>query len=187
MDYHLSMHAWHGKALFIDLSSKKNHTESLSEELLSTCIGGRGMGVEMMKESFAFDPYDGRMPIIFAVGPLCGTPAPASSRMSVTARSPLTGTITDSSVGGALPLKLKAAGYDCLMVTGKASAPVSIQINNDRVEIKDASQLWGRGCQETNKLLEPFGETACIGPAGENLVRFANIMIGGANSAGRGG
>jgi aldehyde:ferredoxin oxidoreductase len=187
MDYHSSMNAWHGKALYVDLSSGKIWTESLSEQVLISHIGGRGLGVAMMKDFFKLDPYDGRMPMIFAVGPLCGTPAPASSRMSVVSRSPLTNTITDSSVGGTFPIKLKAAGYDCLVVTGKAPAPVFIAIRDDRVEIKDASTLWGKGCQETDSRLESEGISACIGPAGENLVRFANIMIGGANSAGRGG
>ena len=181
------MHSWHGKALHVDLSARKTRTEGLSEEFLAKHIGGRGLGIEMMKDHFKLDPYDPRMPMIFAVGPLCGTPAPASSRMSVVSRSPLTGTITDSSVGGTFPIKLKAAGYDCIVVTGKADGPVYLAIKDDDVRIKDASNLWGKGCLETNKLLESEGNTACIGQAGENLVRFANIMIGGANSAGRGG
>ena len=181
------MHGWHGKALYVDLSTKKIWTADLSREFLAVHIGGRGLGVELMKDFFTLDPYDSRMPLIFAVGPLCGTPAPASSRMSVVSRSPLTNAITDSSVGGTLPLKLKNAGYDCLVVTGKAGSPVYIEINDDVVAIKDASSLWGRGCLETNQLLESSGTVACIGQAGEHLVRFANIMIGGANSAGRGG
>jgi aldehyde:ferredoxin oxidoreductase len=181
------MHSWHGKALHIDLSNRKIRAEDLSQEFLAAHLGGRGLGVELMKNFFALDPYDPRMPLIFAVGPLCGTPAPASSRMSVISRSPLTGTITDSSVGGTLPNKLKAAGFDCLVVTGKASSPVYLAIKDDHAELKDASQLWGKGCLETNKLLEAGGSSACIGPAGERLVRFANIMIGGSNSAGRGG
>src|SRR3990170_1140832 len=187
MDYHPPMNAWHGKALHVDLTSKRYWTEKIPEELLTSFIGGRGLGVHLMKDFFQLDPYDTRMPMIFAVGPLCGTPAPASSRMSVVTRSPLTGTIGESSVGGTFPVKLKSAGYDFLMVTGKASSPVYLEINDDRAEIKDASKLWGRGCQEVNALLEKAGTTACIGPAGEKLVRFANIMIGGANSAGRGG
>ncbi len=181
------MYSWHGKALYIDLSTRKTWVESLSEEFLAQHLGGRGLGIEMMKDHFRLDPYDPRMPIIFAVGPLCGTPAPASSRMSVVSRSPLTDTITDSSVGGSFPIKLKAAGYDCLVVTGKAPSPVYISFKDDEVRIKDAAHLWGKGCQETNALLGPEGTSACIGPAGERLVRFANIMIGGANSAGRGG
>jgi aldehyde:ferredoxin oxidoreductase len=181
------MHSWHGKALSIDLSTGKIRIKGLSEELLTKHIGGRGLGMAMMKDHFKLDPYDTQMPMIFAVGPLCGTTAPASSRMSVVSRSPLTNTITDSSVGGTFPIKLKSAGYDCLIITGKAQSPVFLQINDDRVELKDASHLWGRGCVETNKLLASAGSSACIGQAGENLVRFANIMIGGANSAGRGG
>ena len=187
MDYHSPMNAWHGKALYVDLSSGQIWTEDLSEHALVSHIGGRGLGVEIMKDYFKLAAYDSRMPMIFAVGPLCGTPAPASSRMSVVSRSPLTGTITDSSVGGSFPIKLKTAGYDCLVVTGKSKAPSIITISDDRVEIKDASTLWGKGCQETNSLLKSEGVSACIGPAGENLVRFANIMIGGSNSAGRGG
>jgi len=181
------MHSWHGKALYVDLSARKTWTENLTREFLARHLGGRGLGVALMKDLFRLDPYDHRMPLIFAVGPLCGTPAPASSRMSVVSRSPLTGTITDSSVGGSFPVKLKAAGYDCLVVSGKASSPVYVSFKDDEARIKDAGRLWGKGCQETNALLAPEGTSACIGPAGERLVRFANIMIGGANSAGRGG
>ena len=181
------MHGWHGKALYIDLSTNSIRTEILSRDFLAAHIGGRGLGVELMKDCFTLDPYDSRMLLIFAVGPLCGTPAPASSRMSVVSRSPLTNAITDSSVGGTLPLKLKNAGYDCLVVTGRAASPVYIEINDEVAAIKDAASLRGKGCLETNQLLGANGSVACIGPAGEHLVRFANIMIGGANSAGRGG
>jgi aldehyde:ferredoxin oxidoreductase len=181
------MHSWQGKALYVDLSARETWAKDLSEYFLARNIGGRGIGVALMKDFFKLDPYDPRMPIIFAVGPLCGTPAPASSRMSVVSRSPLTGTITDSSVGGTFPIKLKAAGYDYIFVSGKADSPVFLSIKDDAVQIRDASGLWGKGCLETNKDLESQGAVACIGPGGEHLVRFANIMIGGANSAGRGG
>ena len=181
------MYAWHGKALHIDLTSGKIWTENISRANLTGYIGGRGLGVEMMKDVFTLDPYDPHMLLIFAVGPLCGTPAPASSRMTIVSRSPLTNTITDSSVGGSFPLALKSAGCDCLVVTGRAASPVYIRISDDRVVIEDASALWGKGCLETDSALQAWGRTACIGPAGEHLVRFANIMIGGANAAGRGG
>lgn len=187
MDYHSGMNAWHGKALHVDLSSGKIWTEPLSEQVLTSHIGGRGLGMALMKDYFEFDPFDSRMPLIFANGPLCGTSAPASSRMTVVSRSPLTNTITDSSVGGSFPIRLKSAGYDCVVITGKASAPVYLQIAEQTVALHDAAHLWSRGCQETDRLLEHMGCTACIGPAGEKRVRFANIMIGGANSAGRGG
>src|SRR5512146_2732403 len=124
------MHSWHAKALYVDLSTRKVRTETLSRDLLMKRIGGRGLGVELMKDFFRLDPFDEQMQIIFAVGPLCGTPAPASSRMSVISRSPLTGTITDSSVGGTFPIRLKSAGYDCIVITGKSSSPVYLSIKD---------------------------------------------------------
>jgi aldehyde:ferredoxin oxidoreductase len=127
------------------------------------------------------------MPLIFAVGPLCGTPAPTSSRMSVVSRSPLTGTIFDASVGGHLPFRFKLAGYDAVMVTGKSGAPVYLSLQDGKVEFHDASRLWGKGTGEVSRLLGKGGQVACIGPAGERLVRMANIMIGGNDSVGRGG
>lgn len=181
------MHAWHAKILSVDLSSGTMRSEAVSEETLSGWLGGRGLGVRLMDDFITKDPFDETMPIIFAVGPLCGTPAPTSSRMAVVSRSPLTGTIFDSSVGGRFPLKLKQAGFDALFITGKARSPVYIEILEDQLSVKDASRLWGKGTIETNKALEAFGDVACIGPAGERLVKMANIMVGGANSVGRGG
>lgn len=187
MDYHYLMHAWHGKMLIVDLSRRTFLVEEIPSDILWTCLGGRGLGVRLMKEYITLDPYDPDMPLIFAVGPLCGTPAPTSARMSVVSRSPLTGTIFDSSVGHAFAYKLKSAGYDCLMIRGRASSPVYIEIREDSVEIRDASSLWGRGCMETDRSISGDGASASIGPAGERLVRFANIMVGGSNAVGRGG
>lgn len=173
--------------LTVDLSRRVFRIEEMPGDLLRTCLGGRGMGVELMKEHITLDPYDPDMPLVFAVGPLCGTPAPTSARMSVVSRSPLTGTIFDSSVGHAFAYKLKSAGYDCLRVIGRASSPVYIDIREDSVEFRDASGLWGRGCMETDRSISGDGASAVIGPAGERLVRFANIMVGGSNAVGRGG
>lgn len=181
------MHAWHGNMLVVDLSAGRTASEPIGEDTLRTWLGGRGLGVHLMKDFITLDPFDERMPLIFSVGPLCGTAAPTSSRMSGVSRSPLTGTIFDSSVGGTFPLKLKQAGYDAIMITGKAQDPVYLEIDEQRAVIKDASWLWGKGCIEVNKLLDDSGEVASIGPAGERLVRMANIMVGGANSVGRGG
>jgi len=181
------MHAWHGRMLRVDLTSGAVRTDRIPAETLTTWLGGRGLGVHLMRDSITLDPFDERMPLVFSVGPLCGTPAPTSSRMSVVSRSPLTGTIFDSSVGGHLPVKFKLAGYDAVVVTGKAKAPVLISIQEDRVEVRDASPLWGKGTGEASRTLEKEGQAACIGPAGERLVRMANIMIGGNDSVGRGG
>jgi len=181
------MHAWCGRSLFVDLSSGTIEKRDIPQDILRSWIGGRGLGVHLMKDLIRLDPFDPDMQLIFAVGPLCGTPAPTSSRMSVVSRSPLTGTIFDSSVGGDIALRLKSAGYDCLIVTGKAKAPVYLEIDDDKVKLNDAASLWGKGCGEVNHSLEKKGSVACIGPAGEKLVKFANIMIGGNNSVGRGG
>jgi aldehyde:ferredoxin oxidoreductase len=173
--------------LLVDLASGDLRTERLSAETLTARLGGRGLGVHLMKDHIALDPYDERMPLVFSVGPLCGTPAPTSSRMSMVSRSPLTGTIFDSSVGGHLPVMFKQTGYDAIVVTGRAKAPVLLSVQEDRAEIHDASRLWGRGTTEVARLLGTQGQAACIGPAGERLVRMANIMIGGNDSVGRGG
>ena len=171
----------------MDLSAQSIRTERVPAETLTLWLGGRGLGVHLMRDAVVLDPYDENMPLIFSVGPLCGTPAPTSSRMSVVSRSPLTGTIFDSSVGGHLPVKFKQAGYDAVVVTGKAPAPVLLSLREDAVEIRDASHLWGKGTGEVVRALEQDGQVACIGPAGERLVRMANIMIGGNDSVGRGG
>jgi aldehyde:ferredoxin oxidoreductase len=181
------MFAWHGRMAVVDLSSGTARSEALSGDELHTWLGGRGLGVRLIDPSITLDPFDERMPLIFSVGPLCGTPAPTSSRMSLVTRSPLTGTVFDSSVGGRFPLMLKQAGFDALFITGKAKAPVYLEVLEGRVEIRDAERLWGKGTGEVARLLEKTGEVACIGPAGERLVRMANIMIGGNDSVGRGG
>ena len=181
------MHAWHGKMLVVDLSTRRVRTEDLPPELLTAWLGGRGLGVHLMREFIGLDPFDEKMPFFLSVGPLCGTAAPTSSRLSLVSRSPLTGTIFDSSVGGAFPLKLKQAGFDAVMITGKAPDPVYIEIRDGRALVKEASWLWGQGCIEVVRHLKDDGEVASIGPAGERLVRMANIMVGGANSVGRGG
>lgn len=181
------MHAWHGKMLVVDLSTRRVRTDDIPMDLLQTWLGGRGLGVHLMKDFISLDPFDERMPLIFSVGPLCGTAAPTSSRMSLVSRSPLTGTIFDSSVGGTFPLKLKQAGFDAVMITGKADDPVYLEIREGRALVKESSGLWGQGCIEAQKLLADSGEVACIGPAGERLVKMANIMVGGADSVGRGG
>ncbi|MHB8846258.1 MAG: aldehyde ferredoxin oxidoreductase family protein [Nitrospirota bacterium] len=173
--------------LVVDLTTRRVRTDDIPEDTLHAWLGGRGLGVHLMKDFIHLDPYDEKMPLIFSVGPLCGTAAPTSSRMSLVSRSPLTGTIFDSSVGGTFPLKLKQAGFDAVMITGKADDPVYLEISEGRALIKEASWLWGQGCIEAQKLLADSGEVACIGPAGERLVKMANIMVGGANSVGRGG
>ncbi|MBJ6727667.1 aldehyde ferredoxin oxidoreductase family protein [Geomesophilobacter sediminis] len=181
------MHGWTGRMLHVDLGRGICRRDEIPEELLRAYLGGRGLGVRMMREFFRLDPFDPEIPLIFAVGPLCGTPAPTSARLSVVTRSPLTGTIYDCSAGGRFAWRMKASGIDLLVITGQSAQPVRLEIADDRAELHPAGELWGKGVRESVAALKECGSVAAIGPAGENGVLFANIMMGEGNSVGRGG
>jgi aldehyde:ferredoxin oxidoreductase len=181
------MSGWNGTILHVDLTSGSFLHEEISRTLLEEYLGGRGLGVRLMRNHYQLDPFEPAMPLIFAVGPLCGTLAPASSLLSVVSRSPLTGTIYDCSAGGSFAWQLKGAGLDALFITGRSSSPVILSIANDVIEILPAGPLWGSDIPTTVAALKGRGSVAAIGPAGENGVLFANIMIGEGNSVGRGG
>ncbi len=181
------MHGWTGKILRVDLTSGKAWREDIPLELLHAYLGGRGLGVRLIRDYFMFDPFAPEMPLIFAVGPLCGTAAPTAARLTVVSRSPLTGTIYDCSAGGMFAWRLKAAGVDALFVTGRSARPVVLAINGEQAELLPALELWGKGVHDTVSALAGEGSVACIGPAGENGVLYANIMMGEGNSVGRGG
>ena len=166
----------------------ERHTGRLiPRRLLEEYLGGRGLGVRLMRDFHHLDPFDPGMPLIFSCGPLCGTPAPTAARLSVVSRSPLTNTICDCSAGGRFAWRLKAAGVDALFITGRSNTPVSVAIRDNEVEFLPAAELWGRDIPATVAALGGRGSVAAIGPAGENGVLFANIMMGEGNSAGRGG
>ena len=181
------MNGWNGIILYVDLTHGTSRREEIPRQLLEEYLGGRGLGVRLMRDYFQLDPFDPAMPLIFAVGPLCGTPAPTSARLSVVSRSPLTGTIYDCSAGGRFAWRLKATGVDVLFITGKSPIPVILSITPDNAEITPAAQLWGSDIPTTVTVLKERGSVAAIGPAGENGVLLANIMMGEGNSVGRGG
>jgi aldehyde:ferredoxin oxidoreductase len=170
----------------VDLSCGQCHREEIPEQLLHAYLGGRGLGVRLMRDYFRVDPFDPDLPLIFAVGPLCGTPSPTSARLTVVSRSPLTGTIYDCSAGGRFAWRLKAAGVDAIFIVGKSPEPVVLAISDGKAELLAASSLWGKGVAETVALLKMRGSVAAIGPAGENGVLFANIMLEEGNPLGRG-
>lgn len=145
------------------------------------------MGVRLMRDYYTLDPLDPALPLIFAVGPLCGTPAPTAARVSVISRSPLTGTICDCSAGGLFAWRLKATGVDALLITGKSPVAAVLSITPNSCKINPAGQLWGADIPSTVTALSAHGSVAAIGSAGENGVLFANIMMGEGNSVGRGG
>jgi aldehyde:ferredoxin oxidoreductase len=140
-----------------------------------------------MRDHFRLDPFDADIPLIFAVGSLCGTSAPASSRLSVVSRSPLTGTIFSSSAGGSFAWQLKRTGIDALVVSGRSPRPVILYITPSGAVLEPADHLWGKGITQLFTALREGAGVAGIGPAGERGVLFAGIVMEDGGEAGRGG
>ncbi|MDO9123072.1 MAG: aldehyde ferredoxin oxidoreductase N-terminal domain-containing protein, partial [Deltaproteobacteria bacterium] len=163
-----------GKILNIDLTSSKVQIEALREDWLEPFIGGSGLGAKYLYEMTdeKTDPLGPENPLIFMTGPFTGTSVPLSGRHAVVSRSPLTTIFGESDVGGTWGAFLKKAGYDGIMVTGKSEKPVYIWVNDEKVEIRDASHFWGRDTYDIDPLLK--AEThekaviSAIGQAGEN-------------------
>jgi aldehyde:ferredoxin oxidoreductase len=174
-----------GKVLRVDLSTRDVRAEELSDETARAFIGGSGLGSKILYEETAADtdPLGPDNPLIFATGPLTGTMLFNTDRIDVVSKSPLTGIFGEASGGGYWAGKLKACGYDAMVVRGAADKPVYLYIDDERVEIRDAAQLWGKETFETSELLQgehgSAAKAAIIGPAGENLVRFANMITDG--------
>ncbi|MBI4619862.1 MAG: hypothetical protein HY739_06845 [Desulfobacterales bacterium] len=170
-----------GSILRIDLSAKKIY-ETPTSEYADLFIGGRGIGCkiywdEVPPEADAFHP-ENRM--IFLTGPLCGIPGFAGARWQVCAKSPLHNRFSYCNLGGSWGVHLKFAGYDALVVHGKADRPIYLYINNGVVEIRDASRFWTKGAIDTREALKKeLGNSfriVSIGPAGENRVTFAILL-----------
>ncbi len=180
-------HGWHGKILIVDLTTRKFRHETIPEHLLEVYIGGRGLGVRLMRDYYRLDPFDPAMPLIFATAPLCATNAPATSTLSLVSVSPLTKTVFDSSTSGEFALQMKRAGLDALMITGEGSEPLFLSIRRESVEFIPAAPLWGKRTDSVFSAVSNLGAVAAIGQAGENGVLLANIMISDGGSFGRGG
>ncbi|MDG6220569.1 MAG: aldehyde ferredoxin oxidoreductase family protein, partial [Candidatus Thermoplasmatota archaeon] len=154
-------------------------------------IGAKGVGVSLLVEQdTSKDPLEGGNPLIFATGPLTGTTIQTSARSTVVTRSPLTGGALDSHAGGHFGPALRRAGWDYVSIRGASKDPVYLVISPDGVEFRDAGDLWGKDAFETEKTLRSRHEkskVACIGQAGENLVRFAAICTELYRHYGRGG
>ncbi len=182
---------WMGKIIKIDLSNVNQEVVEISDELRRQYLGGRGLGVKLYSDmcEAEIDPFSAENPIIFLTGPLTGL-IPTAGRYQVISRSPQTGTICDASSGGVFGNVLKKTGIDGFIVTGKAEKPVYLLITDDKIEIKDASHLWGKNTHETRDNLTekyPKSSVASIGPAGENQVLYSAIMNDNDRAAGRGG
>lgn len=168
------------KAYDIDLSKGRIKAFQLDAADQALYLGGRGIAARLLYDhtEAGLDPLSEEMVVIFSTGPVTGTQVPQSNRFVVTTKSPLTGTITSPTCGGHFAAKLKCAGVDLVLVRGKANHPVYVEITEQGATIKDAGHLWGQGTQETQKRLpRGFGKVV-IGPAGENLVRYACVVSG---------
>jgi aldehyde:ferredoxin oxidoreductase len=186
------MGGWVGKILDIDLTTRIVKTRALDENIAHLFLGGRGLGARLLWDEVGakVDPLSPENVLIFAVGPLTATGYQTSNRFSVSTKSPLTGTILDANSGGFWGMQFKRAGYDALIVRGRAEKPVSIEIKPDGVEINYAQSLWGQRVRATTKNLGQNNNkrnVLCIGPAGENLSRIAAIMNDGERALARGG
>jgi aldehyde:ferredoxin oxidoreductase len=183
------MFGWTGRTITVDLSNNSITESGTSKDIARDFLGGRGMGVKLLYDRVpsAIDPLSPDNFLILTTGPLTGTPAPMSGRHSITTKSPLTSTVFDSSAGGFFGKEMKFAGVDALIITGKADEPVYLHIEDDHVDIADASDLWGKNTRETTRLLETKGSVSCIGRAGERQVPVANIMNDYVHACGRGG
>lgn len=187
------MFGYAGKVLRINLTEKQIKLEDLDMNLARKYLGGRGLATKIFMDEVDpnVEPLSPENKLIVASGPLTGTTVPTGGRYMVITKAPLTGTIGCSNSGGYFGAELKSAGYDMIIFEGKADSPVYISIEDDKVEIKDASHLWGKLVSEaTDELMNEYGQKArvlCIGPAGERLSKIAAIMNDYDRAAGRSG
>ena len=182
---------WVGKVLDIDLSNARISTYPLERDLAETFIGGRGINGRMLFNLVLpnTDPLGPKNVLIFGTGPLTGTPG-ATGRFNVSFLSPATGLLGDSNSGGHWGPELKYAGYDFLILRGKADKPVYIEIKDGKVNIRDASDLWGLNVWEATasikrKMKDSKVKVLAVGQAGEKRVRFAAIMSSLSRAAAR--
>lgn len=186
------MYGWAGTVLEVDLSREKVEKRPLDQNEAVNFLGGRGLNSKVLWDRIkpGIDPLSLENVICFGVGPFTGTALTSTSRIEVSTLSPLTNILGDGNAGGFFPAMMKLAGYDQIIVSGRATHPVYLLIDDDRVEMRDASDLWGRTTWETTDMLrEEHGEdfwVMGIGQAGENLVRFACTVFDKHFTAARG-
>ncbi len=185
---------WTGRLLRVDLGSGRVEKQPIREDWARDYVGGRGIAARYFSDECdpKVDPLSPANPLFFATGPLTGTNASCGARYMVVTKGPLTGCITTSNSGGSFGPELKFAGYDMLVLTGRAARPVYLWIQDERVELRAADEIWGRGVFETEDWIRrdtgmPECRVAAIGPAGERQVLFAAIVNERFRAAGRSG
>ncbi|MCU0237553.1 MAG: aldehyde ferredoxin oxidoreductase, partial [Acidobacteria bacterium] len=163
------MNGWMGRIVMVDLGGHSQKEIPVDGETRRRFLGGRGLGTKLYSDlcPVPIDPFAAANALLFMTGPLTGT-VMTSGRYEVVSRSPLTGTICDSSSGGSFGAALKGAGLDGLVVTGRAERPVYLYVHDGIVEVRDASAIWGLDTQKTQKAVQELtsakASVACIGP-----------------------
>ena len=187
------MYGWSGKLLRIDLTRGKTVIQDIDPLVLKDFVGGRGLAIKILWDELlpGVDPLSPHNKLIIAAGPLSGIPAPSSGKLVIASKSPLTGGYGDGNIGTWVSTYIRKAGFDAIVIEGRSEKPVYLYIENDKVEIKDARDLWGLNTFETeDRLIKEYGRnigTLLIGPAGENLVRYATVISMRGRSGGRPG
>lgn len=186
------MQAYHPSVLRVNLSTRESTREDVPEDIARLYVGGRGFGIRYLHDEIkpGIDALGEENKILFLVGPLAGTGALSLSRWMVVTKSPLTGTYCRSVGGADFGAWMAFAGLECIVLEGRAEKPVYLYVEGETCKIMDATPLWGMDTSATQEwLAEMHGNdvrAVCIGPAGENLVRYASILSG-RRCAGRGG
>jgi aldehyde:ferredoxin oxidoreductase len=187
------MNGWYGKVLRVDLTNQAHTIETVNSRFAKDYIGGRGWAIRYLMDGMnpRVDALSPENILIFATGPLTGSPAPTGNRYMVITKSPLTDVLTNSNAGGDFPTWMKRTGFDLFIFEGRAKEPVYLWINDDQVEIRSAAHIWGKQVPASTDIMlsetHPKAKVACIGPAGERLVKVAAIMNDKDRAAARSG
>jgi len=183
---------WVGRILYVDLTHRSVHTEETEKYL--DFIGGRGINQWLLfnLSGKGVDPLDERSPIILGSGPFIGTLAPAANRLSVDFKNAVTGGVGSGNCGGHFAAEMKYAGYDHIVISGRAASPTYLYVTDNQVYFRDAAPLWGKDTWETENAIKQMEgsrriKTLSIGAGGENLVRFACLIADRGRAAAYGG
>lgn len=183
-----------GQILHVELDSGRSWREPVPEDWVLDYLGSRGFNARLLWDHLGpdTDAFSPENPLILGAGLLTGTHAPSSGRVTLTSKSPATGRYFKASGGGQWGAQLRYAGYGCVVVHGRSEEPVYLYIEDDTVELRPAGHIWGKDVPTADAQLKAeagrrSAQTVCIGPAGENLVRFASVMCSVHHAAGRGG
>ncbi|MDD3112061.1 MAG: aldehyde ferredoxin oxidoreductase N-terminal domain-containing protein, partial [Methanofollis liminatans] len=188
------MDGYAGKIVYADLGGGTVEIRPTPDDLKRQYLGGRGFGARIVADRVdpTIDPLSPESVFVLASGPLTGTGIPLGSRYEVSAKSPLNGTLASANSGGTFGWKIKKAGFDAAVISGRSEKPVYLFLNEGAAELRDASPYWGKDVYETTASLladlgDPKAKVACIGPAGEKQSLLACIMNDDDRAAGRNG